>query len=152
MKTFALLWLFLAHYFSESEICRTNVATKENTHFLLIAFLLENHAFSEAVWKIGVDTDRQIRFRERPRYYASTYIASLFLYWIPWFITKMRPQNTNFRDYKWRREVYTSWLFLPRFTSTRTVHVVLFVVLSCRPIFRTVTWFAVASLVTEIPI
>ena len=26
---------------------------------MLNAFLLENHAFSEAVWKIGVDTDRQ---------------------------------------------------------------------------------------------
>ena len=50
----------------------------ENTHFMLIALFCENLAFSEAVWKIGVDTDRQARFRERPRYYVSSYIASLF--------------------------------------------------------------------------
>jgi hypothetical protein len=32
----------------------------ENTHFMLTAFFFpENHAFSEAMWKIGVDTDRQ---------------------------------------------------------------------------------------------
>ena len=47
---------------------------------LITFFCPENHVFSEVVWKSGVDADRQSRFRERPRYYVSTYVASLFLY------------------------------------------------------------------------
>jgi len=63
----------------------------KNTHFMLITFSFSNHAFSEVVWKGEVDADRQTRFRERPRYYVSTYSASLFLYRILWFFTKTRP-------------------------------------------------------------
>jgi len=69
--------LFLLRVRNVSDKC---CSENENAHFMLIAFFPpENHAFSEAIWKIGVDTDRQARFRERPIYYVSSYIASLFI-------------------------------------------------------------------------
>jgi hypothetical protein len=85
-----------------------SITKDTNTHLEYIIFI----AFPRQQW-----------FRARPKSYVYTYIDSYFLKLILWIVTKMRPQNTDFRDCQWRREVYTSWLFLLRLTSTRTVHV-----------------------------